>query len=82
MSDVQLFLHHMEEAQKAFNRLKKQCQELEKRANDRWLSTKTEAAEYLGICRATFYKKYIDRGLEWKERGVKRSTLDNFIPKY
>lgn len=82
MTDEQLFLHHMEEAQKAFNRLKGQYQELEKRANDKWLSTKTEAAEYLGICRATFYKKYIHRGLEWKKRGVKRSTLDNFSPQY
>lgn len=81
MSDEQLFLHHMEEAQKAFNRLKKKYQEFEKRANDKWLNTKTEAAEYLGICRATFYKKYIYKGLEWnEERGIKRSTLDNFTP--
>ena len=81
MTDEQQFLHHLEEAQKAFNKLRKKYRELEKRANDKWLSTKTEAAEYLGICRATFYKKYIYKGLEWDEaQGVKKSTLDSFNP--
>lgn len=82
MTNEQLFLHHMGEAQKAFNRLKEEYQQVKRRADDQWLSTKTEAAEYLGICRTTFYSNYIHRGLEWKERGVKKSTLDSFSPKY
>lgn len=82
MTDEQLFLHHMEEAEKAFNRLKGKYKDLQKRADDKWFSTKTAAAEYIGVCRKTFYNKYIDRGLEWQDKGVKKSTLDNFQPKY
>lgn len=78
-SDVERFHHHMREANKALRRIEKQYNEVFNKQKDRWLKTKTEASEYAGVSRATFYKKYIHQGLRWIDgKGCKKSWIDDF----